>query len=63
MTDPRWIGAALCEAWGLDPRDVLGVVIRFEPCEMPVATVRVLLNEKVIRHVLELVPRDGTPSR
>lgn len=52
------IGVAMCEAWGLSANEVLDITVHFHPQELPYAEVELLINEQVLKHVLELVPRD-----
>jgi len=60
----REIGTRLCQAWGFDAGQVLDITIYFTPDQLPRADISVLLNEQVVRHVLDLVPRpsDDVPS-
>jgi hypothetical protein len=51
----RALGIAACEAWGLDPMDVLTIDFHWRPWEPSMATVELRINERVIREVSSLL--------
>jgi hypothetical protein len=52
----RELGIRMCEAWGLNPAEVLSIEIEWSPENLPVATVRLFVNEAVVYELLTLAP-------
>ena len=52
------VNEEMCRAWGLNPSEVKRITIVFHPVERPTATVVMMLNEKIMQVILNLVPRN-----
>ena len=57
------LGEAMCAAWGLNPAEVFAIDVHWRPRELPTATVRLMLNEGVVREMLSLAPVPGPTAR
>ena len=52
----RESGQILCHAFGLDPREVRAITIRWRAGDIPHAEVEMLLNERVVFEIIRLQP-------
>ena len=52
----RQLGIKMCEAYGLNPAEVVSVDVHWRPDRLPTATVELLINERIVQQLLTLHP-------